>query len=112
VIHSFGIESSMQNKPSINKNRTSNEENLYGYIPRKCDLKCYKCRHQGICIVPRGLIEAGKRSIRNNIFRNVTPLNNKYGLKDFLPILGYKKKPLRYPVAYNKKKKLYSKDSK
>jgi len=101
-------------KPSINRNSSSacEEENIHGYIPRKCDLRCYKCRYQRICIIPRRLIETRKRSIRNNILRNVTPLNNKYGLNDILPILGYKKKLLRYLVANYKKKKLYGKDSK
>jgi hypothetical protein len=99
-------------KSSVNKNSniTSDEENFHRHIQRRCDLKCYKCRYQGICVIPRRLIEAGKRSIRNNIFGNMSLINNKYRFNDFLKILGYKKKILGYLVT-NLKKKLYSKDS-
>jgi len=101
----------MQNYKSINKNSNkASEEIVHGYVPRRCNLKCYKCRYQGICVVPRRLIEASKRTIRNNIFRNMSLLNNKYKFNDFLTTLGYKKKLLRYLT--NLKKKLYNKDSK
>jgi len=55
---------------------------LHGYIPSKCDLKCYKCRYQGTCIIPRRLIGARRRyafAIENkNLF-----LNRKYGRNSF-----------------------------
>jgi hypothetical protein len=101
----------MQNYKSVNKNsnKSSNEGKVHGYIPRSCDLKCYKCQYQGICIIPRRLIKAKKRSIRNSILGNRIPINNKYKLNDFLQIFGYKRKLLRY-LANLKKKKLYNKD--
>jgi len=89
-------------------NNAFEKKNVRGYVPRRCDLKCYKCRYQGICVVPRILIEAGKRTIRNNIFRNMSLLDNKYKFNDFPTILGYKKRLLRYLT--NLKKKLYNKD--
>jgi len=104
----------MQNyKSSIkaNSNRTSNEENVHGYIPRKCDFRCYKCRYQAKCVIPRRLTEARKRFIGNNVLGNMTPLNNKYRRNVFLPILGYRKRLLRYLLINHKKKKLYNKDS-
>jgi len=103
----------MQNyKSSVDKNssKVSNEENIHGYIPRRCDLKCYKCRYQGICIIPRRLIEARKRFIRNSIFGNMSLINNKYRFYDFLTFLGYKKKILKY-LTNVKKKKFYNKYS-
>jgi len=71
-------------------------------------LKCYKCRYQGICVIPR-IIEARRRFVRNNIFGNMTLLNNKYGFNGFLKVLGFKKKLLRYLT--NPKKKLYGRNS-
>lgn len=91
-----------------NSNKASNEETVHVYIPRRCDQKCYKCRYQGICIIPR-MIEARKRSIINNIL-GMPVLNSKYKPNDFLIILGYKKRLLRY-LANLKKRKLYSKES-
>jgi len=112
MISSSGIKSSMENYKSVNKSasKTSDEENVHGYIPRRCDLKCYKCRYQGICVIPRRIIEARRRFLRNNMFGNRILLNNKYRFNDFLPIFGYKKKLLRY-LTNLKKKKLYSKDA-
>jgi len=101
----------MQNYESTankNSNKKSLEENVHGYIPRRCDLKCYKCRYQGICIIPRRIIEARKRFIRNSMLGNKSPLNNRYRLNDFLPIFDYKKKLLRYLTTL--KGKLYRKD--
>jgi len=101
----------MQNsKSSTEKTKASHEDTVHGYVPRRCDLKCYKCRYQGICVIPRKIIEAEKRLIRNNLFRNTILLNNKYRFNDFPRILGYKKNLLRYLT--NLKKKPYNKDKK
>jgi len=89
------------------QNKASGEENVYGYIPKKCDLKCYKCRRQGICVILRIFVEARNRSIRNYIFRTSLP-EYKYRLNDFLPI-SFKKKLTRY-LTNPKKRKLYNKD--
>ena len=101
----------MQNYKRVNKNsnKSSNEGKVNGYIPRNCDLKCYKCRYQGICIIPRMLIDTRKRFVRNSILR-ISLSNNRYRLNEFPQIFGYKKKFLRYLVANLKKKKSYNKD--
>jgi len=90
-------------------NNSSNDENIQGYIPRKCDLNCYKCRYQGVCVIPRRLIEERKRFIRNNML-GLPLTNDKYRLNDFPIILGYKKKFLKY-LNNLKKKKHYNKNS-
>ena len=109
VIFTGGHYSSMDDYESANKNpnKTSDEEGFHGYVPRKCDLKCYKCRFQGICVIPRRIIDARKQFISNNFSRSVLHKNG-YGLNGFLSILGYKKKLLRY--LPDPKKKIYGKD--
>jgi hypothetical protein len=95
---------------SVNKNSSNaSRENAHGYIPRRCDLNCGRCRYQGICIIPRMLIDTRKRFVRNSILRNRILINNKYRLNDFPQIFGYKKKLFRY-LTNLKKKRLYSKD--
>jgi hypothetical protein len=112
MISSSDIKSCMQNSKPVDKNPSKplDEKNVHGYLPRRCDLECYKCQYQGICIIPRRLLEAGKRFVGNNRFRNMSSNNNKYGFNDFLEIFGYKKRLLRYSVTIRKKKKLYGKD--
>jgi hypothetical protein len=103
----------MQNYESAsNKNscKISDEGNVHGYTTRKCDLKCYKCRYQGVCVIPRRIIEARKRFIRNNKL-GMDLFNNEYRFNHFLPIFGYKKKLLIYLVTNPRKRKLYGKDS-
>jgi|GEM_PF-2676054 len=90
-------------------NKAPEDENTHGYIPRRCNFKCYKCRYRGICVIPRKIIETEKRVVRNNLFGNTTLLNNKYRLNGFLSIRGYKRRLLRY--LNSKKKKSYDKDS-
>jgi len=61
-----------------------NEERAGGYVPKHCDLKCYKCRYQGVCIVPRRLMAAWRRyALENKNFL----LNRKYELNSLSSIL-------------------------
>jgi len=100
----------MQNyDSSVDKSKAPEEETVNGYVPRRCDFKCYRCRYRGICVIPRKIIDAEKRVTRNNLFGNTTLLNNKYRLNGFPAIRGYKKRLLR--DLNSKKKKLYDKDS-
>jgi len=100
----------MQNSSSTvdkRSNEASYEENIHGYIPRKCDFKCYKCRYRGTCIISRRLTEARKPFTRN-MLENTFLNNNKYRLNDLPTTLGYKKRLLRHLISL--KKKIY-KDS-
>jgi len=102
----------MQNYESLSDkgvNKAHEEETVNGYVPKKCDLKCYRCRYRGICIIPRKIIETEKRVTRNNLFGNTTLLNNKYRLNGPITIRSYKRKLLR--DLNSKKKKPYDKDS-
>jgi len=70
--------------------RASDKENVRGYTPRHCDLKCYKCRHQGDCVIPRRIIEARRRYMKNSRTTNaVALLNNRYGLNTVLNLRKY-----------------------
>jgi hypothetical protein len=72
----------MKNENSVNKaSQKSKDEKVQGYFPRNCDFKCHKCNYQGVCIVPRMLIEARRRymfGIENKKFF----LNRKYELNN------------------------------
>jgi len=77
---------------SVNKNsgKASDKENVRGYTPRHCDLKCYKCRHQGDCVIPRRIIEARRRYMRNSMTKNtVSLLNDTYGLNTVSSLRKY-----------------------
>jgi hypothetical protein len=81
--------------------KSKNEEKLQGYARRECDFKCYKCPHQGDCIIPR-LIEARGLEIESE----KTFLNSKYGLKKLAPILSLYERILR-PVLSRLNRKIY-----
>jgi len=96
-------------------NKQIDNKNVRGYIPRKCDLKCYKCHYQGICIVPRSLISALGRYVRGN---KHFPNNGEFGLNGMDSVLlnlenyGKTKPLISGPVTLKRKFPRYRKRSK
>lgn len=67
------------------ENEQVNEEKVRGYVPKNCDFKCYKCRYQGVCILPRRLIEARRRYAIGVENKNLL-FNRKYRLNSLASI--------------------------
>lgn len=63
-------------------NRQIDNKNVRGYIPKKCDLRCYKCHYQGFCIVPRSLVSTlghyvrGNKHFHNNVHNGLNILKS------------------------------------
>jgi len=98
-----GVRILMQDSESLvdkSSSKASDKENIRGYIPRHCDLKCYKCRHQGDCVILRRIIEARRRYLRNSMAKNTASLlNDIYGLNAISNLRKYGNRFSRYVLA-------------